>query len=157
MTALAIRAALSQRLPQYMIPTNVNIVERFPLTDTGKIDTKQLRVKPNQPLVFSFNFTKNPGPIDIVSEIWRDVLGVADISFDDNFFDLGGSSLLMARVHTLLLERLSTTIPLYRLYEYPTLDKLAQFFKTQSEASYFNEIDSRVKNRQKKTRENTYE
>jgi acyl carrier protein len=62
-----------------------------------------------------------------VAAIWSEVLQLDKVGLHDNFFDLGGHSLLVVRVHRLLEDRLRTTVPLVQLFKYPTVGALAQW------------------------------
>ena len=62
-----------------------------------------------------------------VAKVWQDVLGVGDIRPDDNFFDLGGHSLLLMRVHQILRTSMQSDLPLVALMQYPTVHSLASY------------------------------
>ncbi|MEV6423615.1 acyl carrier protein [Streptomyces sp. NPDC051662] len=61
-----------------------------------------------------------------IRDIWRRVLGIEDVGVHDNFFDVGGTSFSLATVHTHLIGRLGTDVPLVTLYEHPTIASLAE-------------------------------
>lgn len=123
-----LRSFLAQELPEYLIPSRFVAVERFPLNANGKIDREQLyqphRVSPE----------KAPARLDDVPtdiertlrEIWSAVLETPDIELDQNFFDLGGDSLLLMSVHSRLQNGLSLKLPFLELFEFTTIHKLAQ-------------------------------
>ena len=66
-----------------------------------------------------------------ITEIWRDILGAPNVGPDDNFFDLGGNSLLAIRLRQALQEALGTTIPIVDLFRFPTVRSLAQSLKVE--------------------------
>lgn len=93
-----LRKALSSRLPQYMIPQAFLPLEALPKSSSGKVDRNAL---PEVETDFgSGNASREPGtPAErIVAEAWKEVLGVSSVGADDNFFDLGGNSLLAVQV-----------------------------------------------------------
>jgi amino acid adenylation domain-containing protein len=123
------RRYLSQRLPDYMIPSYFVGLAEIPLTPSGKLDRKALP-GPKE--------TKEEGdytaPRDLVERklagIWSTVLGMkASIGIDDNFFQLGGHSLkatiLMSRIH----KELNVKVPLAEIFKTPSIRRLAEFIK----------------------------
>ncbi|HVU49080.1 MAG TPA: amino acid adenylation domain-containing protein [Polyangia bacterium] len=110
-TAADLRRLLRERLPEPMIPSAFVVLERLPLTPNGKVDRQAL------PEPQSGSDASPPGADDdylaprtpteqAIAEIWRQVLGVARVSVYDNFFDLGGHSLLSTQVMHHIEERL---------------------------------------------------
>ncbi len=121
-------AFLKQRLPEYMVPAGFVALERLPLTVNGKVDRRALP-KPE--------FTPVSGPSsgysalpqdDLQAQlvgIWQSVLGKKPIGIRDNFFEMGGHSLLAARLMHRTGQTLGTTLPLAALFQAPTIEKLA--------------------------------
>jgi amino acid adenylation domain-containing protein len=129
-TASELRAYLEEKLPLYMIPSAFMALEDFPLTPNGKIDRKALPEpkefsRPQKAYVAPSNDLERK-----IAEIYAQILKVESLSIDDNFFDLGGHSLLLVKIHGKLQELLSCKFPLIKLFEYPTVRKLASFFET---------------------------
>jgi hypothetical protein len=125
-----LRAFLRKTLPEYMIPSEFVQIEKIPLMTSGKVDRKQLEVVQVRPHPVSPNeMHLLPLPLgDLEShllDIWKKVLELDTVGLDDNFFDLGGHSLLMVQVHTALTERLGHQFPLIKLLENPTIRQLA--------------------------------
>ncbi|MBN8605892.1 MAG: non-ribosomal peptide synthetase [Caulobacterales bacterium] len=122
----AFGAAVIERLkthaPAHLIPSDVVVMETFPLTPAGKLDRKAL---PAPRLDFK-PLETNDDTERTLAEIWREVLGVGAVGLDDNFFDLGGTSLLLIRVHAKIQEKLSPEISLVALFETPKIRDLAQ-------------------------------
>lgn len=143
-----IRQKLSKILLHYMVPTIVEIYEKFPLTDTGKIDIKSLEVKQQYYKNNEFFSQENQDVNKIILEVWKETLGTEQINNDDSFFDLGGTSLLMIQVHRKLETYLAIKIPLYILYEYSSLYALSQYLRNKTEKYHFEEIQVRMKKRQ---------
>ncbi|WP_045748561.1 non-ribosomal peptide synthetase, partial [Actinoplanes rectilineatus] len=121
----AIRAALKPLLPAYMIPSLFCRVERLPLTANGKVDDAALTVSVPEE-------TRAPSTgvphADEIAEIWRQVIGIDTLSYDDNFFDIGGTSMHVAEIHRRLVDRFVVDdIKMVDLFEYPTVNALAGY------------------------------
>ncbi|MBS2962969.1 amino acid adenylation domain-containing protein [Actinocrinis puniceicyclus] len=114
-----------QRLPHYMVPSSFVVLPRFPLTPSGKVDRRAL---PEPDTARPELATRYAAPRDglerRIAAMWCDLLGVERTGRDDNFFDLGGQSLLMAQVHT-RLEAMGYRVSLVELFQYPTIASLA--------------------------------
>ena len=126
----ALREFLRITLPDYMIPSEFVHIEKIPLMTSGKVDRKQLEAVPMKPQPTASNGHHLPPPShghleSHVLDVWEKVLGLDAVGLDDNFFDLGGHSLLMVQVHTALTERLGHPFPLIKLLENPTIRQLA--------------------------------
>ena len=115
-TPADLRRLLRERLPEVMVPSAFVVLERLPLTPNGKIDRKALPA-PQEAAAPSGDAAAAGGPDDgfvaprtpteqTIAEIWRQVLGVPRVSIYDNFFDLGGHSLLSTQVMHHIEERL---------------------------------------------------
>ncbi len=124
-----LRAFLRNTLPEYMIPSEFFHIKEMPLMTSGKVDRKQLEALQVTPQPVSVNGHHHAsalsGPLESdILEIWKRVLNLEAVGLDDNFFDLGGHSLLMVQVHTALTERLGHPFPLIKLLENPTIRQL---------------------------------
>lgn len=121
-----IRASLQTQLPAYMVPGQVLVLERFPLTTHGKVDQGELRV-----LAAAAGRNAKAGVAPVteverrVAEMWGEVLGVKGVGREANFFDLGGHSLLATQVIARVRERLQIEVPLQRLFDSPTVAEFA--------------------------------
>jgi len=121
----ALRRELGQRLPDYMVPGAIAVLDALPLTPNGKVDRHAL---PEPVFDSDQAFVAPQGAVaETLAAIWREVLGVEQVGLHDNFFDRGGHSLLLVRAHRLLQERLDPAVQLVDLFKYPTLDALAQW------------------------------
>jgi amino acid adenylation domain-containing protein len=109
-TAADLRRLLRERLPEPMVPSAFVVLERLPLTPNGKIDRKALpepqEVVPEGDGAEDAHVAPRTPTEQAVAEIWKQVLGVARVSIYDNFFDLGGHSLLSTQVMHHIEERL---------------------------------------------------
>lgn len=122
----ALRDHLQNKLPQYMLPGSYVLLESLPLTPNGKIDRKSL------PLVRSELFasrTKSRLPETEIEKmlagIWKRVLNKKDIRAQDNFFDIGGHSLLAVRVFAEIEKAFGKRLPLATILQKPTIEELA--------------------------------
>ncbi len=125
--AAALRAALAQLLPEPMVPSAFVFLDAMPLTANGKIDRNALQVTPPpaNPVHAAGDSTPHGDIERTISEVWAEALGVDGVGLDDNFFDLGAHSLLVAEVHGRLHELLQRELSLIELFRYPTVRSLA--------------------------------
>nr|WP_208622330.1 non-ribosomal peptide synthetase [Mycobacterium gastri] len=118
----AIRQQLSTRLPAYLVPTQVLLLDKIPLTSSGKLNRTAL-----PPPVFAAAQYRPPQtPTEnTVADIFADVLGLDRAGLDDDFFALGGDSLLATRLSTRLQLALNTEVPVRSIFDAPTVADLA--------------------------------
>jgi FkbM family methyltransferase len=120
-----LRAHLEERLPGYMVPAAITMLDTLPLTRNGKTDRKALP-PPTWEVRADEEFMAPRTPIEeLIAETWRSVLGVHQVGREDNFFNLGGHSLLAARVTTEVRERCAIELSVRALFEQPTLAAFA--------------------------------
>lgn len=129
------KKALGKQLPAYMVPTKFTILPAFPLTANGKIDRKAL---------ISSNFTGAAPDAKIgyvsprtdveklVAGIWAQLLGIEKIGAYDDFFDLGGHSLIAVQAMTQLEKETGKRLPLATLFEHSTVDRIALMLQLDS-------------------------
>ena len=124
------RRAMSQLLPDYMVPTQFVSLAALPLTPHGKIDRARLP-EPALSGVAPVDSSGTPAddPITTVQRIWCEVLGRDDVPTDVNFFDAGGTSLSVLRVLSLIRERLGVRIGVVALFDKPTIADIAAFLE----------------------------
>ncbi|MEV0297157.1 amino acid adenylation domain-containing protein, partial [Nocardia sp. NPDC050710] len=117
-----IRAELGGELPAYMVPSAFVVLEEFPLNASGKLDRKALPAPVFEAKVFRAPTT----PVEeIVAGIFADVLGVARAGLDDDFFELGGNSLMATQVTARLGAALDTQLAVRDLFEASSVLALA--------------------------------
>ncbi len=117
---------LAALVPSYMLPTYYTELESMPLTPNGKIDTRALQqVEGVAPQQTAYVAPTNAIETAFVA-IWQEVLGVDRIGIHDNFFALGGSSLMIGQVLNQLYQRSQVTIAYKDFFEQPTIAQLAQ-------------------------------
>jgi hypothetical protein len=118
---------LKERLPDYMVPSSFTIVNALPLTPNGKVDRQALPTPGDSgPLAGSSFAPPRTETERLVASIWAEVLKLTRVGLHDNFFDLGGHSLLIVRVHSRLEKLMKDAPPLVDLFQYPTVAALAE-------------------------------
>ncbi len=124
-----LRRHSKEKLPDYMVPAAFILLETIPLTPNGKIDRQAL---PNPGTSRPTSAQRYIAPETEIEQsiaiIWQEVLGLDKVGRHDNFFDLGGHSLRMVQVHSKLKSHFDQDLPMVKLFEYPTIAAMAQFF-----------------------------
>ncbi|WP_063920716.1 amino acid adenylation domain-containing protein [Nocardia mikamii] len=122
-TATELTSALADALPPYMVPAAVMILDAIPLSPNGKLDRSALP----EPVLHTETFRAPASPVEeIVAGIFADLLGLdTTIGADDNFFDLGGNSLVATRAAARIGAALDTRVPVSMIFDAPTVAKLA--------------------------------
>jgi acyl carrier protein len=129
------RNYLSRSLPEYMVPSAFVVLDTLPLTAGGKVDRRSL--PGSDELVQKKESSYAPPQTEVeglVAGVWREVLNLERVGLYDNFFDLGGHSLLMVQVHSRLREKLEPDLTMIDLFKYPTVSTLARFLSEETSA-----------------------
>ncbi len=125
---VALRTALHATLPAYMVPSAFVVLDRMPLTPSGKVNRRALPAPDRQrPALAQTLVTPRTPTEQAIAAIWQEVLGVEKVGVDDNFFDLGGHSLLLVQLHGRLAARLGIDVTVMDLFRYPTIGSFARF------------------------------
>jgi hypothetical protein len=124
---LAIRQELAARLPQHMVPSVVTVLESLPLTPSGKLDRRALDLKKVGIAGTGRMVAPQNQMQRAIARVWKDVLQLENVSIFDSFFEVGGHSLLMARVHAMLQKLTDRPLRLVDLFTYPTIASLARY------------------------------
>ncbi|BAZ14305.1 amino acid adenylation domain-containing protein [Calothrix sp. NIES-4071] len=122
-TTVELREFLKQKLPEYMAPSAFVILDFLPLTPAGKIDYHALPA-PNHTTDKSFIAPRTETELTLF-KIWAEVLNIERVSINDNFFDLGGNSLLAVQLIERIHKQLEQNLPLSALFLNPTIETLA--------------------------------
>ena len=132
-TAKDLRDYLAGELPGYMVPSAFVRLDRFPLTPNGKIDRKALKTTE---ILEEERTSELRKPRDEIEQklirIWENVLGVKQVSTRDNFFDLGGDSLVAARLFAEVEKQMGRSVPLATLFHSPTVEGIADVLRSKS-------------------------
>ena len=120
-----LRKYLQGKLPEYMVPGAIVILEKLPLTVNGKVDRKKLPA-PEGRREEKGSIGPRNAQEEIVAGIWEEVLGLERVGVEENFFELGGHSLLATQVVSRVREALGVELGLRRIFEEPTVAGLAR-------------------------------
>jgi acyl carrier protein len=121
-----LRHYLEDKLPQYMIPASFVILEKMPLTASGKLDTSALPEPHQNDGERDSGYVAPRTPIEeLLAEIWAQVLRVERVGIRDNFFDLGGHSLLATQLISRIRESFGIEVPLLKVFEASTVEDFA--------------------------------
>lgn len=124
----ALRDWLKTRLPDYMVPSHIVILDKLPLTPNGKINRKVLEKRANEEnlVVASLDYVApRNAEEERIAHIWADTLGLEKVGIHDDFFTLGGHSLLATQVISRIRDQLKVNLPIKTLFQYPTLAEFA--------------------------------
>ena len=125
--AADLRKFMSERLPEFMVPASVVLLDAMPLTPVGKIDRQALLLLDAAPPESGANYVAPRTELEIVlCDVWSKVLGVERIGINDDFFRLGGHSLLATQLVSRVRDAFQVDLPLLRLFESPTVASLGQ-------------------------------
>ena len=125
-----LREYLRDRLPEYMVPTVYMIMEKWPLTPSGKVDVRALPLPEVKRDKLMGGYVAPETPVQqIVAGIWADLLKVEVVGAEDNFFALGGHSLLATQVISRVRDAFGQEVALRSLFEQPTVARLAQIIE----------------------------
>ncbi|HEV2864150.1 MAG TPA: amino acid adenylation domain-containing protein [Pyrinomonadaceae bacterium] len=147
-TISRLRARLKETLPEYMLPSALVVLDRLPLTPNGKVDYRALPAPENlRPQLAEDYVAPQSGLERTIAAVWQDVLKVERVGVHDNFFDLGGHSLLVVQVNSRLRKELDRDISLVEMFRYPSVSALAAFLSRKQEEATpaFARVDERAK------------
>ena len=135
------KKALKAALPEYMIPDNFIIVPVMPLTPNGKIDKKALSKHGASTSAEGNEYVAPRTDTEqLVAAIWSEFLGIEKISIHDNFFKLGGHSLIAVQVMTQIEKETGKRLPLSALFDTSTVEKLAKLLTSGGTANSWNSL-----------------
>ncbi|RKH42515.1 non-ribosomal peptide synthetase, partial [Corallococcus llansteffanensis] len=123
--AESLKASLRQRLPEYMVPGTVVVLEALPLNANGKVDRKALPEPEAPQSGITYEAPRTALEVQLAA-IWAEVLRIPQVGVKDDFFALGGHSLLATQVVSRIRAEVGVELPLRALFEAPTLQALAQ-------------------------------
>lgn len=117
-----VKNAVAQRVPSYMVPSTVMVLDRMPLNPSGKVDRRALP----DPVFEEREFRAPVTHVEqTVASVFADVLGVERVGLDDDFFAIGGNSLVATRIAARIGAALHTAVPVRAIFEAPTVAGLA--------------------------------
>ena len=137
----ALYAYLENHLPEYMHPSRINVLEEFPLTANGKINRKKL-AEIEQALIDQAQIVLPRTETEtLLSNIWKKILEQQEISIDDNFFRIGGDSLLIIKMKHEIEATFHQAINIVDLFNHKTIEEQALLFEGLQEPEEVQEID----------------
>ncbi|KKE81788.1 phosphopantetheine-binding protein, partial [Pseudoalteromonas luteoviolacea] len=122
-----LQLGLSGKLPDYMVPNVLMVIEQWPLTNNGKVDNKALP-QPDGSLLQGEYIAPETETEQALAEIWSELLGVEleKVSTTANFFALGGHSLLVIRMIAMVKKRLQVSLDISKLYDNANVKEIAE-------------------------------
>jgi len=129
-----LRRFLTERLPDYMIPSAFVTLDSLPLTPNGKIDRRALsQLSASHEISEKTFVAPRTSEEELLANLWGELLDVKQVGIHDNFFELGGHSLLATQVISKLRNSFGVELPLRDLFESPTIAELAQLIEMNRE------------------------
>ncbi|MEW6734060.1 MAG: amino acid adenylation domain-containing protein, partial [Acidobacteriota bacterium] len=116
---------LTERLPDYMIPSAFLLLEKMPLTSNGKVDRQALLMRADISVAIVPFVAARTNTEQLLANIWSELLGGKRVGINDDFFKLGGHSLLVARLIFRIRETFRVKLAIHSLFQSPTLAELA--------------------------------
>jgi acyl carrier protein len=127
---------LSKKVPDYMIPADYVLLDELPLTPNGKIDRRALPVPEEVSTRQKHQWVAPRTEAEQqLAALWCQVLGREEVGIYDNFFEVGGDSLLVTRLIPEIRRLFHLELPLNHLYEKNTIASLAQFIQTMAQTA----------------------
>ena len=133
-----LRNYIKGKLPEYMVPSQYLSVESFPLTPNGKIDRKAFPV----PSEFNFDTVKKEVVLptneleEKIAAVWQDILKLPKVGINDNFFDIGGHSLLAVQLHAKLKVVVDPELSLTDIFRFSTIKAISDFIENKKSNLY---------------------
>ena len=115
------------KLPEYMVPTILVEVENFPITPNGKIDKKALPDPDRNDLSNNEYVAPRDKTEQQLAEIWQKLLHTEKVGIDDNFFEIGGNSLIATRLMSKIEKAFNLKFPISLLFKAPTIEELSYY------------------------------
>lgn len=124
----ALRDFISSKLPPYMIPDRFFFVERLPSTASGKLDRNSLRtMKLDERTSHDIKRNARPGLESELLKIWKHILDNSEVGVEDDFFEIGGNSLIALRLVYEIRRRTGLIFPLSAIFDALTIEKMAEY------------------------------
>jgi amino acid adenylation domain-containing protein len=130
-----LRHFLKEKLPEYMLPSAFVVLEALPLTPNGKVDRRALPAPDNLRPELANNYQAPQSEVEkSIAQVWKQVLKLERVGVHDNFFDLGGHSLLVVQVNNKLKGILNRDLSVVEIFQNPTIKSLAEYLSEKSSA-----------------------
>lgn len=123
-----LRSYLQGKLPDYMVPAIFMTVEAMPKTPSGKIDRRALPAPDSQRQEQSQSYAAPQSELEcLLAGVWSKLLKIDRVGIHDNFFEIGGNSLMTLQVAVQVRELLAIDLPIVKLFQHPTIAQLANY------------------------------
>jgi hypothetical protein len=147
--AATLRDELRQTLPEYMVPSRFVTIDRVPLTPNGKIDRNALP-SPEEVPATPVQHVEPANELErTIAGAWCSTLGIEQVGVQQNFFDVGGHSLLVVQLHRKLRDVVSQPLSLVDLYRFPTIRSLTDHLTSQGSGAALEESTDRAEKRKR--------
>lgn len=125
-----LREFLQEKLPAYMVPSVFMVLDQLPLTPNGKLDRKRLPAPGAEFQRAAKVYVAPRTEVEHnIAAVWQDVLKLGQVGVHDNFFDIGGHSLLLLAAYVRLKPNFNHDLSIVELFKYPTIASLAEFLR----------------------------
>ena len=140
------RCWVKERLPEYMTPSAFLYLERLPLNANGKLDKQALPAPEQRRPDLNEPFAAAESDMEqIIAGLWKAALGLQEVGRYDNFFDLGGHSLLVAQIHAKLEKAVGRSVAIVDIFRHPTISTLAKHLnEIEAQDRLFDEVHARA-------------
>jgi acyl carrier protein len=142
-----LRSFLKQKLPDHMVPSDFFFLDKLPMTSSGKIDRKNLPVSENNYRGRQIVQPTNRYEKKLMG-LWQEILKINEISIYDNFFNIGGNSLLAINLTNLIVRDFEIEVNTTSIFEYPTIKDLSWYISSGFVNNAYqvgNEIDEKAR------------
>jgi amino acid adenylation domain-containing protein len=133
-----LRHFLSSKLPEHLVPSAFILLDALPLSANGKVDRRSLPTPEGLLRNFEVNYVAPQNDIEqTIATIWQEVLDLEKVGVNDKFFEIGGNSLLLAKIYSKLRKSIPNdirSISIVDLFKYSTIRSLAQYLSTNQTA-----------------------
>lgn len=136
-----LRDYLRELLPDYMIPSNFVVLENLPLTPNGKIDRRALPAPQNSNITRKDRLVLPRYALEMqLAAIWEEILGIHPVGVQDNFFEIGGHSLLAVHLMAQIQQQLGKNLPLATLLHNPTVEQMASIISQRADITLWSPL-----------------
>ncbi|MCP4001960.1 MAG: non-ribosomal peptide synthetase, partial [Gammaproteobacteria bacterium] len=145
------RSILNKHLPDYMVPTAFVALQTFPLTANGKLDRKALPAPEMQENETAYIAPRNEIEQQLAA-MWSELLGIDQVGIEDDFFALGGHSLVAMQVVSQIMQAMGVQLPLEVLFDAPTIASLAESVNKSTNDKADTSVIKRISRTQRRAR-----
>jgi amino acid adenylation domain-containing protein len=139
------RSFLRERLPEYMMPSAFVLLDSLPRKPNGKVDRQALPEPKRQSLETGQTYHAPQTEVErVITAVWQEILRIEKVGTNENFFDLGGHSLLMVRVHSKLGQLLHKELSIVDMFRYPTVGSLGKYLSQKQAQTPFQHVLDRA-------------